>query len=87
MGMYTLVILLVEGLLIALAVCRGQQFALGIFCGGILVLLFLVGTITCQISYPYQKLGLSIYLVIIACLMLLLSGGIGLVVRLTRKFM
>jgi len=81
MGIYSLTLLLLEMLLIICGIIREQRFAVWIFLMGLAVLFLWGITVYLQISFPYQRLGLSIYSVLILGMLVTLAGGIGLVVK------
>ena len=68
-------------LLIICGIIREQRFAVWIFLMGLAVLFLWGITVYLQISFPYQRLGLSIYSVLILGMLVTLAGGIGLVVK------
>ena len=81
MGFYSLALVVLEAALIVCSLIREQRFAFWIFATGLAVLFFWGLTVYFELSFPYQKLGLNIYVVLIVGTIVALAGSVGLVVK------
>jgi hypothetical protein len=87
MGLYTIVLVLAEVVLVGASVARGQRYALWVLGVGVAVIALWLATVLLKIAFPYDRLGLNIYLTLIIGIMCILAGLIGICIRLIRRFL
>lgn len=85
MGLYTIILFFTEIILLVLALIKHQKFALLIFLTGVSILALLAMTICFQISFPYDKLNINLYLAFIISVMLIVAGFVGILTNVQHK--
>ena len=86
MGLGSVCLLLLFTSAVMLSLARRQTLAPWIATFGVLLFLFVVATMMFGITFPYQTLNISVYLVFFVAVILSVAGGIGLVVRLANRW-
>ena len=81
-GSLTLVLLLAISTVVS--ILWRQRLALWIAGAGVAMFLYLVASVMVHIPFPYQTWNISIYVVFFIAVILCLSGGTGVVVKLIR---
>lgn len=84
MGVYTLGLALLELLFIGVALARGQKYAPWVLVLGLLIIALWVLTVRFEIGFPYDRLGLNIYVTLIIGILCTVAGFTGVIVRLLR---
>jgi hypothetical protein len=82
MGLYEIFLVFFELMLICICLISDQKYYFIILVSGLICLGLFVFSILVDISFVYQKLGISIYLVLIISLMFIFAGTVGAVTKL-----
>ena len=83
-GFSGLGLLLLAAIFVVLSLARRQRLAAWLFLLGVGLFSLLVITVCFQISFPYERLGISIYSVFFAAAVFSFAGLVGLVARFVR---
>jgi len=83
-GITTISLIFVEAALVWAALVDKQRYCIAVFAVGVCILVLWILSLRFQISFPYQKLGLNIHLVLILGLGISVAGTIGIIVRVAK---
>jgi len=84
-GTGSLILVLLLAISTVVSILWKQRLALWLAGAGVTILLYLVASVVFQISFPYQTWNISIYVVFFVAMILCLSGGTGVVVKLIQR--